>query len=214
MKFLKKQALATSLSSFSHDEALYITETSTFTTYSYCSQYFTKLARTLRHWLNPKLIHTLPNTVKIPHAIDWAPVVKVSTRISQGEVQGYYRYHNDRPLLGQSILCVGGRIRFYPQYERLIRNCGGRFISFHGDENDRSISLQYLMNKADMIICPIDCVNHDDYLMLKRYCKRSGKRCVLLDRSQVKTFTAGVHMLIYLAAAMPDKQEKARLQSV
>ncbi|MBL0010498.1 MAG: DUF2325 domain-containing protein [Nitrosomonas sp.] len=98
------------------------------------------------------------------------------------------------------MLCVGGRIKLYQEYSQLIENSGGRFMAFHGDPDDRLDNLPKLLEDADMIICPVDCVNHEAFLTVKQYCKHSGKTCVLLDRSELDTFDFGIHMLVIMAA--------------
>ena len=42
-----------------------------------------------------------------------------------------------------------------------------------------------------MVICAVDCVNHEAYFTVKRYCKYFGKPYVLLDRSDLATFRKG-----------------------
>lgn len=133
----------------------------------------------------------LPNSFPV---IDWAPLVKTSVSIETYSTNNTNQ--NNTPsrnyhLAGRSVLCVGGRIKLYPEYSQLIENSGGSFIAFHGAPDDCLDKLPQLLEKADMIICPIDCVNHDAFLIVKRYCKYSCKPCVLLDRSKIDTFSTG-----------------------
>ena len=51
-----------------------------------------------------------------------------------------------------------------------------------------------------MVVCPVDCVNHEAYFTAKRYCKYSGTPYVVLDRSDISTFHKGVAKLAELAA--------------
>jgi hypothetical protein len=98
-------------------------------------------------------------------------------------------------LSGRSVLCVGGRIKLYPEYNRLIKNCDGCFMAFHGSSRDSLEDLPRFLKQADMILCPVDCVNHEAFFTVKHYCKYSGKPCVLLERSEIKNFKAGIRKL-------------------
>lgn len=159
-----------------------------------------KLESNLLDHTHTKANPILPNSFPI---IDWAPLVKASVSIKTYNTNNTNQ--NNTPssnyhLAGRLVLCVGGRIKLYPRYGQLIENSGGSFIAFHGDPDDCLDKLPQLLEKADMIICPVDCVNHDAFLIVKRYCKYSGKPCVLLDRSKEDTFHNGINMLISMAA--------------
>ncbi|AEJ02905.1 hypothetical protein Nit79A3_3170 [Nitrosomonas sp. Is79A3] len=153
--------------------------------------------------LDHKITKVNPTFPKNFPIIDWAPLVKTSFPIKTCSTNNANQNnsHNSSDYLAERfVLCVGGRIKLYPEYSQLIENSGGSFIAFHGDPGDRLDKLPQLLDKADMIICPVDCVNHDAFLIVKHYCKYSGKPCVLLDRSEVDTFNAGIHMLVMMTA--------------
>ena len=125
-------------------------------------------------------------TVREPKA-EWIPIIKATTHLENNNA----RYS----LKDRSILCVGGQAKYYPVYHKLVEATGGHLFTFHGDSNDTPMHLYELLEKTDMVICPVDCVNHQAYFTVKRYCQYSGKQCVLLDRSQVKTFQKGIKKL-------------------
>ncbi len=118
---------------------------------------------------------------------EWIPIIKATTHLKKNDA----RYS----LKDRSILCVGGQAKNYPAYRALVEAIGGHLFTFHGDSNDNPEHLYELLEKTDMVICPVDCVNHQAYFTVKRYCQYSGKQCVLLDRSQVATFQKGVKTL-------------------
>jgi hypothetical protein len=45
-----------------------------------------------------------------------------------------------------------------------------------------------MLAAADAVVCPADCVSHDAYYRVKRFCKRHGKPCVLLNGSGLSAF--------------------------
>jgi hypothetical protein len=45
-----------------------------------------------------------------------------------------------------------------------------------------------MLAAADAVVCPADCVSHDAYHRAKRFCKRTGKPCILLRTSGVVAF--------------------------
>ena len=102
-------------------------------------------------------------------------------------------------LSGQSVLFVGGRAALYPEYHRLIASAGARLLIYRGSLINNLDRLYTLLENADMIICPIDCIDHNDFFAVKFYCRFSGKPHILLDRSNLATFSKGVKMLSRLA---------------
>lgn len=204
MKFLKKLALATSSDTISHYHS---TDSSCTHTFLFCLRNLAKLMQSLKReypCFNQKNVHSRSTSIANAPIIDWAPLIKATSSNRIGRSNNHHPAQHvcrdPHPLTGWSILCVGGRIKLYPEYARLIENYGGRFNAFHGDSNNHLEHLPKLLKKADMIICPVDCVNHDAFLAVKYYCKYSGKPCVLLDRSEVNTFSTGIRMLIAMMA--------------
>ena len=216
MKFLKKLALAnyTSSGTFSHYHSPDFAYTNVFLSFCLCN--LEKLANRLNQYLfirektnslkqkldhsNQKIINTrTPIVFRSSQVTDWALLIKTASptkdRSRGNQSNDYKQYH----LAGRSVLCVGGRLKLYPEYHQLIKNSGGHLMTFHGDPNDPLDNLPQLLEKADMIICPVDCVNHQAFFIVKYYCKYSGKPCVLLDRSETNTFCRGISTLAILA---------------
>jgi hypothetical protein len=61
-----------------------------------------------------------------------------------------------------------------------------------------------------MIVCPIDCVNHHAFFAVKRYCKHSGKPCVLLERSGLPTFCKGIAALAAFSRLAARKDQSVQ----
>ncbi len=216
MKFLKKLALANNISSGTlyHYHSPDFAYTNVFLSFCLCN--LEKLANRLHKYLfiwkktnslkqkfnysNQKIINArTPIIFRSSEVTDWAPLIKTTSPTkncnSVNQTNDYSQYH----LAGRSVLCVGGRLKLYPEYHQLIKNSGGNLMTFHGNPNDPLDNLPQLLEKADMIICPVDCVNHQAFFIVKYYCKYSGKPCVLLDRSEANTFCRGMNMLAILA---------------
>ncbi len=44
--------------------------------------------------------------------------------------------------------------------------------------------LEASLAAADLVICQVGCVGHDDYWRVEDHCRRTGKTCVLVDQPQ------------------------------
>ena len=152
---------------------------------------FLRIVKKLNRPLYGQNTRLLKKKVNKPE-IDWMPIIKATTHIENGNA------HCD--LKGRSILCVGGQAKHYPIYRDLVEAAGGHLVTFYGDSNDSIEQLHQRLEKADMVICPIDCVNHQAYFTVKRYCQFSGKYCVLLHRSQAGVFQKGIERLVSITA--------------
>lgn len=212
MKFLKKQAAMTTSSTIFHYHYSIPSCTEISSRGGDVLHKFIKFAHLLKQslvLLKQKIIKEHPSATQDSRTINWAPLIKASSSIGiigcinhDNQTNKYY----NNPLNGKTILCVGGKIKLYPEYNQIVKNSGGTFISFHGDSNDTLDNLFLLMEKtADMIICPVDCVNHTVFQTVKYYCTSSGKLCVLLDRSAINSFIVGVRMLALMMAEKTDK---------
>jgi hypothetical protein len=83
------------------------------------------------------------------------------------------------------VLCVGGKPRLVPRYRALIEDAEGEFIHHDGGLEDHVARLPALLGAADAVICVASDCSHCAYFAVKRYCKRFGKPCVMLDNASV-----------------------------
>ncbi|SFD91094.1 DUF2325 domain-containing protein [Nitrosomonas sp. Nm166] len=213
MKILKKLALANMASSgtISYHYSSNLAYTDIFL--SFCLRSLEKLANRINQYLlirkkanslEWKFSHSRQNILNVSsvplknsHANDWALLIKANSRKNYNN-SDHISDSDNLHLVGRSVLCVGGRAKLYPEYHQLIECSGGKLVTFHGDPNDHLHRLPQLLEEADMIICPIDCVNHEAFFIVKYYCQYSGKPCVLLDRSETNTFRKGISRLAIL----------------
>lgn len=139
------------------------------------------------------------------------PLIKATTHIKNNDIyeQNSSGYDNHHQLSGKSVLCVGGRAELYPRYRYLVETSGGIFLSFHGNSSDNIERLFRLLTYTNMVICPVDCVNHDAYLTVQHYCRHSGKPCALLERSGIATFRKGIEILAMMATKQSVPSENS-----
>jgi hypothetical protein len=85
-------------------------------------------------------------------------------------------------LRDKSVLCVGGRAAAVPVYRQLIECSGARFLHHDGGEEEASRQLDASLAAADLVICQTGCISHGAYWRVKEHCKRTGKRCVFVEK--------------------------------
>lgn len=85
-------------------------------------------------------------------------------------------------LRNKAVLCVGGRTASVPSYRQLIECTGGKFLHHDGGEENGVAQLEASLAAADLVICQTGCVSHGAYWRVKDHCKRTGKRCVFVDK--------------------------------
>lgn len=96
---------------------------------------------------------------------------------------------------GQRVLCVGGRTALLAQYCALAQRLGMRLVHHDGGIGESLARLPELINGADAVLCPTDCVSHAAYYQLKRHCKRYGKPCLLFKGAGVSGFAVALARL-------------------
>lgn len=106
-------------------------------------------------------------------------------------------------LGARSILCVGGRSGHIPIYRDLVERHGGRFAYHDGGIEDSTQRLGASLAAADLVICQAGCLNHNAYGIVKDHCKRTGKRCVYLDRPSAAGFARGLAQAVGAEAGRP-----------
>ena len=101
----------------------------------------------------------------------------------------------DNRAAGRCVLCVGGRTALLSQYRALAERLGIRLIHHDGGLEESLSRLPELINGADAVLCPTDCVSHAAYYKLKQHCKRTGKTCLLFEGAGVSGFAVALARL-------------------
>lgn len=92
----------------------------------------------------------------------------------------------------RAVLCVGGRDGDVARYRDCIERHGGRFLHHDGGIEDNPRLLESSLAAADLVVCQAGCISHNAYWRVKEHCKRTGKRCVFLERPSVAALARGL----------------------
>lgn len=98
----------------------------------------------------------------------------------------------DLDLCNRCVLYVGGRNRQCAHFRALVEQRNGEFIHHDGGLEESRQRLATLLARADMVLCPLDCISHDAMNRIKRDCKRSGTPLQILPQSSLAAFTQGL----------------------
>lgn len=91
-------------------------------------------------------------------------------------------------LCGRRILYVGGRDRQVAHFRDLVARRNGELLHHDGGLSESTTRLAALVQRADAVLCPVDCVSHDACLQIKHICKRAAKRFVPLRSASLAGF--------------------------
>ncbi|WP_063902572.1 DUF2325 domain-containing protein [Burkholderia ubonensis] len=73
---------------------------------------------------------------------------------------------------GKRIVYVGGRPVAHAAIRRLVESAGGSLTVHDGGIEDRKGKLAASIPGADLVVFPVDCIDHDSMNTLKRLCER------------------------------------------
>lgn len=98
----------------------------------------------------------------------------------------------DAQLSGRCILYVGGRSKLTPHLRALVERHGGSFMHHDGGLQEGPARLCGLLEQADAVLCPLDCISHDAHARVKRFCKQRDKPVVMLRSAGLSSFAKGL----------------------
>lgn len=110
-------------------------------------------------------------------------------------------------LQQKNVLCVGGRNGAVSSYRDAVERAGGKFMHHDGGIEHNQHRLDANLAAADCVMCQTGCISHTAYWCVKNYCKKTGKRCVYLDKPSVSAFVEGLSALPF--APLPDTNTSA-----
>jgi len=102
--------------------------------------------------------------------------------------QGAERHAGQRQLQGKRIVYVGGRPGSNHTLKSLVESTGGQLVLHDGGIEDRKGLLAATVARADMVVFPVDCIDHDSMSMLKRVCERHQVAYYPLRTASVASF--------------------------
>ncbi|SAL01047.1 DUF2325 domain-containing protein [Caballeronia ptereochthonis] len=97
---------------------------------------------------------------------------------------------------GKRIVYVGGRPGSNAVLRSLVEAAGGELIVHDGGVEDRKGLLAAALPNADVVLFPVDCIDHDSMNMLKRVCERHGVEYSPLRTASVASFVEFVARLV------------------
>ncbi len=92
----------------------------------------------------------------------------------------------------RAVLCVGGLHRAVAVYRNIVEKRGGRFIHHDGGREDSVHRLEANLAAADLVVCQAGCISHSAYWQVKEHCKRTGKRCIYLEKPSASALSRGL----------------------
>lgn len=103
-------------------------------------------------------------------------------------------------LRGKRIVYVGGRPSSNRSIRSLVEAAGGELLLHDGGIEDRKGRLSAVLPGADFVAFPVDCIDHDSMLQVKRLCERQGIAFHPLRSAAAASFVALVTELTKPAA--------------
>ena len=104
-------------------------------------------------------------------------------------------------LEGIKVAFVGGKDSLIPHYRQIVRDSGGIFYSHCGKKSSNGKGkLERLVDKVDVVFCPVDINSHYACESIKNACKLRNKPYYFLPRSSLNTFKGA---LVEFARAGP-----------
>ncbi|MBP81386.1 MAG: hypothetical protein CL395_05370 [Acidiferrobacteraceae bacterium] len=91
-------------------------------------------------------------------------------------------------LNGKKVLYVGGRYRQAPHFRELVERRNGCLFYHDGGREDGDKRLAAILSRADLVVCPIDCISHSAIECVKRECQKLNKHFIPLRRSSLSAF--------------------------
>ncbi|HEY1399761.1 DUF2325 domain-containing protein [Roseateles sp.] len=95
-------------------------------------------------------------------------------------------------LAGRRILYVGGRPSSTPAIRDFVEGREGEFLHHDGGLESRKGLLATLLPRADLVVFPVDCIDHDSALNLKRLSERHQVPFLALRSASLASFAAAV----------------------
>ena len=88
-------------------------------------------------------------------------------------------------LNGMRVTYIGGVESLMPHYKETIESFGGTFCYHCGHCIQGKKEIEMLVDKTDMVFCPVDINSHNACRYVKKACKLRGKPCRFLRSSSL-----------------------------
>lgn len=95
-------------------------------------------------------------------------------------------------LAGRRILYVGGRPSSTPAIRDFVEGREGEFLHHDGGLESRKGLLASLLPRVDLVVFPVDCIDHDSAINLKRLSERHQVPFLALRSASLASFAAAI----------------------
>ena len=110
-------------------------------------------------------------------------------------------------LCRQRVLIVGGIERMESRYRKLVEEEGGGILEYHaGHMRGGKKQLEKCLQRADVVLCPVNCNSHGACLMVKNLAKKYRKPVHMMPNFSISA-VAGV-----ISAHCGSQQNQALVQ--
>lgn len=99
-------------------------------------------------------------------------------------------------LCGKTVLYVGGQHKMVPRYRQMVEKHNGRFAHHDGGKEASRAILPKMLNNADAVLCPVDCVSHYACNCVKQICKRYQKPFIIMRSSGLSSLAKGLSEIL------------------
>ena len=108
------------------------------------------------------------------------------------------------PVAGRQLLYVGGRYHLVPHLRARAEALDACLLHHDGGQEETLKSLDGMIEQADAVFCPVDCISHQAYLKAKHLCKRQAKPSMPLRSSSTSCFARAIRMLSAVDDGLED----------
>lgn len=116
-------------------------------------------------------------------------------------------------VAGCQLLYVGGRCHLLPHLRARAEASDACLLHHDGGQEETLRSLDGLVEQADAVFCPIDCISHQACLKAKHLCKRQAKPFVPLRSSSASCFARAIKMLGAIDGGLEDVATSTNVDS-
>ena len=107
-------------------------------------------------------------------------------------------------LAGRRLLYVGGRPSSSAAIRDFVLRHGAEYQRHDGGIEDRKGLLASAIAWSDLVVFPVDCIDHDSALQLKRHCNHQGTPWLPLRNASVTSLATALASLPATAAKATD----------
>ncbi len=95
-------------------------------------------------------------------------------------------------LCHKRVLYVGGRTQLVSRYRDVVESWNGEFLHHDGGQQQSFARLGGLLEQADIVVFPADCVSHSAVDHIKTQCRQSGKPMMPVRTAGLGSFMSGL----------------------